>query len=82
MALVFSITTYGYESRILKKNEVKTIHTFEYWCWRRMLRITWTARRTNVSIIEETSLGATITKQKLSYFGHIVRNTGLEGNLA
>ena len=82
MALVLPVTTHGCESWTLRKNEIKKIHAFKHWCWRRMLRIPWTARRTNVSIIEQvgqqTSLEATITKQMLSYFGHIVRSTGLE----
>ena len=80
--LVFPIATYGCESWTLRKNEIKKSHVFEHWCWRRMLRLPWTSRRINVSIIEQVGrqipLETTITKQKLSYFGHIVRSTGLE----
>ena len=53
MALVFPVTTYGCESWTLRKNEIQKIHAFEHWCWRIMLRMPWTARRTNVSIIEK-----------------------------
>jgi hypothetical protein len=81
-ALVFPVATYGCESWTLRKNDRKKITTFEYWCWRRMLRISWTEKRTNVSIAAQieriTPLEDTVTKQKLSYFGHVIRNDGLE----
>ena len=62
---------------MIRKVERRRIYSFELWCWRRLLRIPWTARRTNKSVIEEikatNSLEALIKKQQLSYFGHIMR---------
>ncbi|GFR74422.1 endonuclease-reverse transcriptase [Elysia marginata] len=61
----------------MRQSERKKIDSFELWCWRRLLRLPWTAKRTNVSILEEIkpaqSLESLIVKQKLSYFGHIMR---------
>ena len=76
-ALVFPVTMYGCESWTMRQSERKKIDSFELWCWRRLLRIPWTPKRTNVSILEEIkpaqSLESLIIKQKLSYFGHIMR---------
>ncbi|GFR95177.1 endonuclease-reverse transcriptase [Elysia marginata] len=78
-ALVFPMTRYGCESWTMRQSERKKIDSFELWCWRRLLRrpIPWTAKRTNVLILEEIkptqSLESLIVKQKLSYFGHIMR---------
>ena len=75
--LVFPIVMYACESWTPLKSDLKKIDSFELWCWRRMLRIPWTARRTNKSILEEvkptTPLQVMILRQKLSYFGHIMR---------
>ena len=56
-AMVFPVVTYGYESWTVKKAEHRRIDAFELWCWRRLLRVPWTARRSNQSILKETSLG-------------------------
>ena len=84
-ALVFPIALHGCESWTTRKTEKKKIASFENWCWRRMLRVSWTDRRTNASIIEEIGSGTTLLnqalKQKLSYFGHVVRADGLEKSL-
>lgn len=76
-AMIFPVVTYGCESWIIKKAERKKIDAFELWCWRRVLRVPWTARRTNHSILSEVkpdcSLEATKMKLKLKYFGHIMR---------
>ena len=76
-ALVFPVVLYGCESWTIRKAERRRIDSFELWCWRRLLRIPWTARRTNKSVIEEIKatnpLEALIKKQQLSYFGHIMR---------
>lgn len=75
--LVFSIFFYGAESWTIKQRERAKIDAFEMWCWRRMLRIPWTARRTNISILEElgitTRLSAACFQRILKYFGHIAR---------
>ena len=77
-ALVFPVVLYGCESWTIRKAERRRIDSFELWCWRRLLRIPWTARRTNQSVIEEIKptnpLEALIKKQQLSYFGHIMRS--------
>ena len=77
--------TYGCESWTLRKKEWKKIEAFEMWVWRRMLGVPWTARKTNVSILEqikpELSLEATICRLKLTYFGHVMRKNGLEKQL-
>lgn len=75
--LVFSIFLYGAESWTLRKTERAKIDAFEMWCWRRMLRIPWTARRTNVSILKDigitTKLPTVCLQRILTYFGHIAR---------
>ena len=76
-ALVFPVVLYGCESWTIRKAERRIIDNFELCCWIRLLRIPWTARRTNKSVIEEIKatnpLEALIKKQQLSYFGHIIR---------
>ena len=84
--LVFSITSYGCESWTVKKQDRKKVDAFELWCWRRTLRIPWTARRTNKSVLEEikpkSSLEAQMMKLRLSYFGHIMlRERSLEKDI-
>ena len=68
---------YGCESWTVKKAESQRIDTFELWCWRRLLRVPWTARRFNQSILKEISLGCSLEgmmlKLKLQYFGHLMR---------
>ena len=72
-AMVFPIVMYGYESWIIKKAECRRMDAFELWCWRRLLRVPWTARRSNMSIVKEInpdySLEGLILK--LQYFGHL-----------
>ena len=74
-AMVFPIVTYGCESWTIKKAERQRIHTFELWCWRRLLRVLWTARRSNQSILKEISPEYSLEglKLKLQYFGHLMR---------
>ena len=78
-AMVFLVVMYGYESWTLKKAEHRRIDAFELWCWRRLLRVPWTARRSNLSVLEEISpeysLEGLILKLKLQYFGHLMRRT-------
>ena len=73
-AMVFPMLMYGCESWIVKKAEHQRIDTFELWCWRRLLRVSWTARRSNQSILKEISPGISVEgmmlKLKLQYFGH------------
>ena len=75
-AVVFPVVMYGCESRTIKKAECRRIDAFELWCWRRLLRAPWTARRSNQSIIKEISpeysLGGLMMKQKLQYLGHLM----------
>ena len=74
-AMVFPIVMYGCESRIIKKAECQRIDAFELWCWRRLLRVPWTARRSNLSILKVSpgcSLEGLIWKLKLQYFGHLM----------
>ena len=75
-AMVFPVVMYGCESWIVKKAEHRRIDTFELWCWRRLLRIPWTARRCNQSIVKEISSGISLEgmmlKLKLQYFGHLM----------
>ena len=77
--MVFTIVTYGCERRTIKKAERQRTDAFELWCWRRLLRIPWTARRSNQSILKEISpeysLEGLILKLKLQYFGHLMRKT-------
>ena len=76
-AMVFPVVMYGCESWTLKKAECQRIDAFELWCWRRLLRIPWTARRSNQSILKEISPGYSLEglmlKLKLQYFGHLMR---------
>ena len=73
-AMVFPVVMYGCESRTVKKAECRIIDAFELWCWRRLLRVPWTARRSNQSILKEISPGCSLEglmlKLKLQYFGH------------
>ena len=76
-AMVFPVVMYGCESWTVKKAECQRIDAFEMWCWRRLLRVPWTARRSNQSILKEFnpeySLEGLILKLKLQYFGHLMR---------
>ena len=78
-AMVFPIVMYGCESWTIKKAEHRRIDTFELWCWRRLLRVPWTARRSNQSILKEISPGCSLEglmlKLKLQYFGHLMQRT-------
>ena len=78
-AMVFPVVMYGCESWILKKAERQRIDAFELWCWRRFLRVPWTARRSNQSILKkfspEYSLEGLMLKLKLQYFGHLMGRT-------
>ena len=75
-AMVFPVVMYGYESWVVKKTECQRIDTFELWCWRRLLRVSWTERRPNQSILQEInseySLERLMLKLKLQYFGHLI----------
>ena len=75
-AMIFPVVMYGCESWTIKKAECQRIDAFELWCWRRLLRVTWTARRTNQSILKEISpeysLEGLMLKLKLQYFGHLM----------
>ena len=76
-AMVFPVVMYGYESWTMKKAEHRRIDAFELWCWRRLLKVPWTARRSNQSILKEISPGISLEgmmlKVKLQYFGHLMR---------
>ena len=75
-AMVFPVVMYGCESWTIKKGEHRRIDAFELWCWRRLLRVPWTARRSNQSILKEISaeysLEGLMLKLKLQYFGHLM----------
>ena len=71
--MVFPVGTYGYESWTIKKAERWRIDAFELWCWRRLLRVPWTARRSIQSISPECSLEGLMLKLKLQYFGHLIQ---------
>ena len=75
--MVFPVVMYGCESWTVKKAECRRINAFELWCWRRLLRVPWTARRSNQSILKETSPGCSLEglmlRLKLQYFGHLMR---------
>jgi len=77
--MVFQVVTYGYESWNIKKAEHRRIDAFELWCWRRLLRVPWTARRSNQSILKEISpecsLEGLMLKLKFQYFGHLMQRT-------
>ena len=76
-AMVFPVVIYGRESWTVKKAEHQRIDAFKLWCWRRLLRVPWTARRSNQSILKEISPGCSLEgmmlKLKLQYFGHLMR---------
>ena len=78
-AMIFPVVMYGYESWTIKKAECWRIDAFELWCWRRLLRVPWTLRRSNQSILKEInpgySLEGLMLKLKLQYFGHLMRRT-------
>ena len=75
--MVFPVGMYGCESWTIKKAECRRIDAFELWCWRRLLRVSWTARRSNQSILKEISPGCSLEglmlKLKVQYFGHLMR---------
>ena len=84
--MVFPVVMYGCESWTVKKAERRRIHPFELWCWRRLLRVPWTTRRSNQSILKEISPGCSLEglmlKLKLQYFGHLMwRTDSLEKTL-
>ena len=76
-AMIFPVVMYGCESWTVKKAERQKIDAFELWCWRRLLRVPWTAKRSNQSILKGISLGCSLEglmlKLKLQYFGHLMR---------
>ena len=76
-AMVFPVVVYGHENWTIKKAECRRIDAFELWCWRRLLRVPWTARRSNQSILKEISPGGSLEglmlKLKLQYFGYLMR---------
>ena len=78
-AMVFPVVMYGCESWTIKKAKLRRIDVFELWCWRRLLRVPWTARRSNQSILKEISseysLEGLMLKLKLQYFGHVIQRT-------
>ena len=78
-AIIFPIVMYGCESWTIEKAERGRINAFELWCWRRLLRVPWTARSSNQSILKEISpeysLEGLVLKLKLQYFGHLMRRT-------
>ena len=79
-AMVFPVVMYGCESWTVKKAEHQRTDAFEVWCWRRLLRVPWTARRSNQSILKEINPGISLEgimlKLKLQYFGHLMRRAG------
>ena len=88
-AMVFPVVMYGCESWTVKKAECQRIESFELWCWRRLLRVPWTARRSNQSILKEVSPGCSLVglKLKFQYFGHLMQRAedsceslGLQGD--
>ena len=76
-AMVFPVVMYGCESWTIKKAEPRRIDAFELWCWRRLLRVPWTARKSNQSLLKEISPGCSLEglmlKLKLQYFGHLMQ---------
>ena len=78
-AVVFPVVMYRCESWTIKKAECQRIYAFELWCWRRLLRVPWTARRSNQSVLKEMSpqfsLEGLMLKLKLQYFGHLIQRT-------
>src|SRR5574337_646553 len=83
-AMVFPVVMYGCESWTVKKAECRRMDAFEVWCWRRLLRVPWTARRSNQSILREISPGISLEGMmltlKLQYFGHLMRRVDSLGN--
>ena len=79
--MVFPVVMYGCESWTVKKADCQRIDAFELWCWRRLLRVPWTARRSNQSILKEVSPGISLEgmmlKLKVQYFGHLMRRVDL-----
>ena len=79
--MVFPVVMYGCESWTIKKAEHRRIDAFELWCWRRLLRVPWTARKSNQFILKEISPGCSLVglmlKLKLQYFGHLMRRTDI-----
>ena len=84
-AMVFPVVLYGCESWTVKKAECRRIDAFELWCWRRLLKVPWTARRSNQSILKEISPGISlegmILKLKLQYFGHLMKRVNSQKRL-
>ena len=84
-AMVFPRVRYGCERCTIKKAELLRIDAFELWCWRRLLRVPWTARRSNQSILKEINPGISLEgmmlKLKLQYFGHLMQSDSLEKTL-
>ena len=79
-AMVFPVVMYGCESWTVKKAECRRIDAFKLWCWRRLLRVPWTARRSNQSILKEINPNSLEGPMlKLQYFGHLIRRTDLVG---
>ena len=80
-AMIFPVVMYGCESWTIKKAENQRIDAFELWCWRRLLRVPWTARRSNQSVLKEISAGCSLEglmlKLKLQYFGHLMQGADL-----
>ena len=80
-AMVFPVVMYGCESWTIKKAECQRIDAFDLWCWRRLLRVSWTERRSNQSILKEISpeysLKGLMLKLKLQYFGHLMQRADL-----
>ena len=78
-AMIFPVVMYGCESWTIKKAECQRTDAFELWCWRKLLRVPWTPRRSNQSILKEISpeysLGGLMLKLKLQYFGHLMQRT-------
>ena len=83
-AMVFPVVLYGCESWTIRKAECRTIDAFELWCWRRLLRVPWTAKRSNKSILKEISpeysLKGLMLKLKVRYFGHLMQRADLFEN--
>ena len=84
-AMVFPVVMYGYESWTVKKAERQRVNAFELWCWRRLLRVPWTARRSNQSILKEIGPGCSLEgmmlQLKLQYFGHLMQRADSLGEI-
>ena len=80
-AMVFPVVMYGCESWTVKKAECRKIDAFELWCWRRLLRVPWTARRSNQSILQEINSEYSLEglMQKFQYFGHVMQRANFTG---